>query len=105
MVNDIMCLKWNKRLWGLTEVVEANKRRKNSSEAINKSKTIRKAHRARVQARQKEILEWDGFYSALETGADKDEKAPPKATSDDQSMEEGDGSIKLSESESDSESS
>ena len=61
MVNDIMFLKWNKRLWELPEVVEANKRRKNSSEAINKSKTIRKAHCARVQARQREILEWDGF--------------------------------------------
>ena len=32
---------------------------------------------------------------ALKTGADKDENAPPKETSDDQSMEEGDGSIEL----------
>ena len=104
MVNDIMCLKWNKRLWGLNEVVEANLRRKNKSKTI-KSKNSRKAHRLRVQSRLKEIAEWDGFYDALETVADTAEKASPKEASDDQPMEEVEEIIESSESGSDSDAS
>lgn len=105
MVNDIMCLKWNKRLWGLNEVVEANLRRKNESKSI-KGKKSRKAHRSRVQSRLNEIAEWDGFYDALETVADDTaEKASPKEVSEDQPMEEVAQVVESSDSSSDSDTS
>ena len=105
MVNDIMCLKWNKRLWGLNEVVEANLRRKNESKSI-KGKKSRKAHRSRVQSRLNEIAEWDAFYDALETVADDTaEKASPEEVSEDQPMEEVAQVVESSDSSSDSDTS
>merc|ERR1719491_1217114 len=111
MFDDIMCLKWNKRLWGLADVVEANKRRKNSSKATRKRL---KAHRSLVQARKKEIIEWDGFYDSLDACLDAEKEAPNKDdvdnadSDDDESMKESaidlSGSLSLADDSEDSDS-
>ena len=55
----IMYLKYNVRLWDLSDVVEANKRRKNESMAAKKEV------RAKVGAQKEAVSNWDTFYDAL----------------------------------------
>ena len=52
----IMYLKYNSRLWGLVDVVEANKRRRNDSATAKKRITIQNE---RLDWWRKEISEWD----------------------------------------------
>ena len=52
----IMYLKYNKDLWGLMDVVEANKRRKGQSAS---AKAKKEAHRHRVGMIRSEIEAWD----------------------------------------------
>ena len=93
MVDNIMCLKWNKCLWGLAEIVAANKRRKNTSKATRKRL---KAHRSLVQARKKEMIEWDGFYDALDACLDDAEKEAPNKDNVDKANSDDDKSMKES---------
>ena len=51
-----MYLKYNFRLWGLVDIVEANKRRRNDSTTAKKRITIQNE---RLAQWRKEISEWD----------------------------------------------
>ena len=62
----IMLLKYNKRLWGLAEVVEANKRRQ-GKRAMTES---RKATRAAIEKSLNKIAAWEATV-----GSDEDEGA------------------------------
>ena len=62
----IMFLKYNKRLWGLAEVVEANKRRQ-GKRAMTES---RKATRAAIEKSLNEIAAWEATV-----GSDENEGA------------------------------
>mmetsp|Transcript_32162 Transcript_32162/g.68480 ORF Transcript_32162/g.68480 Transcript_32162/m.68480 type:complete len:99 (-) Transcript_32162:33-329(-) len=52
----IMYLKYNRDLWGLVDVVEANKRRKGESTS---AKARKEAHRERVVATRADIESYD----------------------------------------------
>lgn len=58
----IMYLKYNRRLWNLTDVVEANKRRKSQSTAAKN----RNERRAKVNKEMGAIGEWEAFHVALD---------------------------------------
>ena len=52
----IMYLKYNSRLWSLSDVIEANKRRKNESPAAKKRLA---AQTERLNNRRAQVLDWD----------------------------------------------
>ena len=58
----IMYLKYNRRLWNLTNVVEANKRRKKQS--LDRADN-RKERRARVAEKMTGFTDWEAVYAAL----------------------------------------
>ena len=62
MFEMIMYLKFNKRLWGLEEVVEANLRRKNDSRAA-KARAEMLAQRTKVNERRAAMEEWADYHA------------------------------------------
>ncbi len=56
----IMYLKYNRDLWNLDDIVEANKRRKNESQAAKQAQI-----RARVADKRAEVEKWDSFQMSL----------------------------------------
>ena len=60
----IMYLKYNSDLWGLADVVEANRRRLGSSKA---AQARMREHRERLTTCVNEINTWDKFYEQLES--------------------------------------
>ncbi len=58
----IMYLKYNSHLWGISDVVEANKRRKSESAAAQFCLTIQKE---RLEKKNKELYIWDNAMHAL----------------------------------------
>jgi hypothetical protein len=56
----IMFLKYNRRLWGLAEVVEANKRRKGQRAPTTFRNNIRK----QIEARLEDVEEWEATVLA-----------------------------------------
>ena len=62
MFEMIMYLKFNKRLWGLEEVVEANLRRKNNSRAA-KARADVFAQRKMVNERRAAMEEWAAYHA------------------------------------------
>lgn len=52
----IMYLKYNSRLWDISDVVEANKRRRNESEVMKK---LLASHRERLNRMKEELANWN----------------------------------------------
>ena len=87
----IMYLKYNKDLSDLSDVVEANKRRKNSTKAAQRRLS---KQQATVKAKVDSIHDWQSFWDGLEdveeeTGVDSDGEEASDAEMGSVASEEG----------------